>query len=378
MKNKLITFLIVMSILCAMNACEKDQFLEYHANITQQFAYPPMFSAQNNYIVDLMLIYQGTDHEINYSQEHFIPYVYSEKLGQFDWLFDGFLVYEIRTNSPRRMGTDANKSDWEWMMQKQILTKGVGIQALNSLLDSLKTEGKVPERKRKVVIGIPSPSSEDIDWGEIDGKEMNMTTDVDKIKTVKWYIDEVLKRWISANLTELEFSGFYWVHEGETQHTTDRYILPSISQYIKDKGLCFYWIPYFGAHMGADWKKWGFDIAYEQPNYFFRNLDKEWLPSRLDDACYFASKYNMGLEMEFDQEIFQSEIFHRRFEEYIEYFRNNKVWETAPVAHYDNRGTHYEMFHSVDVNIKKLHDMYVNEIVKRQNRADSIYRKITN
>jgi len=127
--------------------------------------------------------------------------------------------------------------------------------------------------------------------------------------------------------------------------------------------------------MGADWKEWGFDIAYQQPNYFFRHKDEEWSPTRLDDACQFASKYNMGLEMEIDASIVEP-MFQTRFVEYLEYFDKHKVMETSPIAHYDQRGTIYNMSVSSNDTLRGLYERYMNVVVKRQIKADEIYKEI--
>ena len=373
MKHSIKYFIILFGFVLTLNGCEEDKFSDYQEYISKQYDYPPLFSEQNNYIVDLYLVNQGVSSNINFSRNHFIPYVYSDKNNEFNWTFDGFLFIEGQTEFGRDLGISAFKSDWDWLIKKQLKTPGVGVPALNALLDSLRSAGKVPLRKRKVVISIPSPTSSDIDWGEIDGKKLNMTNDNDRIKSVKWFIDRVMDEWRKSDFSELEFSGFYWLHEGETNYTSDRFILPEISRYIKSLGFHFYWIPYFGAHMGADWKEWGFDIAYQQPNYFFRHKDEEWPATRLDDACQFASRYNMGLEMELDGSI-KDPLYQKRFVEYLEYFEKHRVLETSPIAHYDDRGTVYQMSVSSNDTLKVLYEKYMDVVIKRQIQADKLFK----
>ncbi len=374
--NKSISSFLIYILLFFFSSCEKESFSDYQNHITQQFGYPTFYSFQNNYIVDLCLIYQGMNHTMEYNTEQFSPYVFNGSGGNLKWMFDGFLFIELSANGNRHFGTTANKADWEWLIKKQLLTPSIGVPALNSVLDSLKSVNQTPLRKRKVVITIPGPTNVRIDWGEIDGKTLDMSKNGDRIKSVKWFIDSVLETWKANDFSELEFSGFYWLHEGESTNIPDKEILPVISQYIKSKGLFFYWIPYFGAPIGGgDWKKFGFDIAYQQPNYFFRHKDEYWPATRLNDACQFASKYNMGLEMEFDQTITDT-LYQRRFREYLEYFDKNRVLELSPIAHYENRGTMYMMSKANDEVLKNLFDQYADVIIKRQNSADSIHRKI--
>lgn len=373
---KSISSLIVGIVLLGVTACEKTSFQDYNETISQQFGYPELYSFNNNYIVDLCMIFQGLPHVMSYNSEQLKPYVYYEQDNKINWVFDGFLYCEFQTPSGRSMGRTALKSDWEWLIKKQFMTPAVGIPALNFLLDSLKSKGFVPLRKRKVVITIPAPTNESIEWGEIDGKKLDMTQNQDRIKSIKWFIDKVLETWKNGEFSELELSGFYWLHEGETYNLPDREILPIVSQYIKEKGLFFYWIPYFGAPIGAgSWKSYGFDIAYQQPNYFFRHESDYWPVTRMNDACQYASRYNMGLEMEFDFSIVDT-MYQRRFREYLEYFDRNKVLELSPIAHYENRGALHMMAHSEDSVLQALYHQYVNVLFKRQEKADNIHRNI--
>lgn len=355
------------------SSCSKDNFTDYHNDIQGKYDYPAMFSDQTNYIADLYLAYQGNYNRMEYTPEQLAPYVYWDN-GKTNWLYDGFLFLALDLPSGRKAGIDANKEDWKWIIKRHLGTEEcVGVSALNTLLVDLKNEGKQPVRKRKVVISIPAPVTQSFVWGELDGVELDMTKNSDRIKAIKWFIDELLAAWKETSYTEVELAGLYWLHEGESTHVDDELILPTVADYVHSKGLHFYWIPYYGARMGAfKWKECGFDIAYQQPNYFFIK-EPESPASRLNDACRYASKYRMGLEFECNHKVFTDTVYQRRFHEYVDYFIENRVIELAPIAYYDNRGALYDMYQSEEPELRALYDRLSLLIIDRQKRADELY-----
>ena len=128
MKHSIKYFIILFGFVLTLNGCEEDKFSDYQEYISKQYAYPPLFSEQNNYIVDLYLVNQGVSSNINFSRNHFIPYVYSDKNNEFNWTFDGFLFIEGQTEFGRDLGISAFKSDWDWLIKKQLKTPGVVCQ----------------------------------------------------------------------------------------------------------------------------------------------------------------------------------------------------------------------------------------------------------
>lgn len=371
---------VIFIIAALAVSCEKTDFNSHIDEVRNSFNYPEFFTERTSHIVDLYLVYQGAFNPMEYNKEQFKPYVYTiTEDGYFDWLYDGFLFLELSGPDGRAIGSagkDVSKDLYKWLINSHF-KEGVGIPALNNLLLDLKEMGLEPTRKRKVIISIPGPLETTTGWGEIGGKILDMTKPEDRIAAVKWFIDETMERWKQEGYTELDFAGFYWLHEGEGAGLSDQYILPEIADYIHSKGLTFYWIPYFSAPMRANWKQYGFDIAYMQPNYFFIE-DPGASPGRLDDACQYASKYNMGMEFECNQKLLTDTVYLRRFGEYLDYFQKNSVLETSPVAYYDNRGTLYEMSVSDVEEIKRGYLRITDIIIERQRRADILYKQLTN
>lgn len=356
-------------------SCEKTDLEGHLEQVRTSYNYPELYTEKASYIADLYLVYQGTFSSIEYNKEHFKPYVYNiNEDGGFQWLYDGFLFMELNTPEGRHFGRDATKEDWKWLLNRHF-ANDVGITALNNLLLDLNKMNLTPLRKRKVVICIPGPQEAALNWGEVGGKVLDFTKSEDRIISVKWFIDETMERWKKAGYTELDFAGFYWLHEGEGSNMADQHILPKIADYIHSNGLNFFWIPYFGAPMGRYWKDYGFDIAYQQPNYFFLQ-DSDASPSRLDDACQFASRFNMGMEFECNFKLFNNEIYRRRFDEYLDYFEKHRVVETSPIAYYDDRGALFSMSVSNIEEIKKLYLRISNIVAERQVRVDDIYNRL--
>lgn len=327
-------------------------------------------------ISDLMLIYHGATQRPAWTADQLAPYVFREKSGKTEWLFDGFLFLEI-FDSVEKYDYDpgfghqtAGKKQWEWLLNRYF-AKGKGPDALEAVLDSLAKNGEKPVRARQVVISIPCPVNGFTDWGELDGKKLDFRNPEDQAKAACWFIDEALKKWKEKNYQHIKLNGFYWVHEDAAQSEE---AIPVVKKYLESKNYKLLWIPYWGAKGKEEWKKLGFDFAWQQPNYFFAtDIPKQ----RLTDACLFAKEHQMGLEMEFDNRVSQPE-FGARFYDYIKSFEENNVWERYPVAYYEGGGAWMQMAKSNNPELKKMTETLGDIIVKRQAEADKAYNKSTN
>lgn len=121
-------------------------------------------------IRDLVLIYQGGVHRMDFTVDQIEPYVVHEnRHGQRDWLFDGFLFlefdsgrgvsFENRDNAPL-----SKKEDWMWLVDRHF-AQGKGIPALDECISrEIERLGK-PSFKHKVVIAMPEPPLGQTDWG---------------------------------------------------------------------------------------------------------------------------------------------------------------------------------------------------------------------
>lgn len=326
---------------------------------------------KTNYISDLVLLYHGGTHRLDYTKEELAPYVYQLKDGKRDWLYDGFLFIEFKDNRGAQYADGygnrpANKNDWIWLLSRNF-EKNKGVHALNTLLDELHKRKEVPKRKRKVVLTLPEPIKNFEDWGLAGSVKVNFSSNADRITACKWYIDYVIAEWKKQNFQHVDFDGFYWV--AETQKNQEG-ILPEIGKYIREKGYKFYWIPYMYAEGAEKWKEAGFDIAYQQPNYFF-DLNRP--KSLFDKAISNSNNYKMGLEMEFDDRVSDPD-FLTRYYDYIEAFEADKAWDNKPIAYYEGGGTWLKMYRAAQGSpMRKAYDDLTDIIIKRQKKEDSKY-----
>lgn len=289
---------------------------------------------------DLALIYQGGTHRLDWTVDEFRPYVvHTFADGTKDWLFDGFLFLEFKDGSGRNYTVgyeklNARKDEWAWLVDR-IFEEGKSLSALDACIgEQIPKIGK-PGFRHQVVLGLPEAIRDQKDWGELDGRAMDFSKEEDQIAATKWYIDELVSRFKAARFKHLELSGFYWVAE-DTYNCGDLTI--PLSDYIHSRGKLFYWIPYWNAKGAEDWKRLGFDVAYQQPNHFFNHSIPD---SRLDDACAFALRNGMAMEFEFDEKATANrpESSYDRMVAYINHFEKNDVFNTSAIAYYcGNRG----------------------------------------
>lgn len=309
---------------------------------------------------------------MDWTRDQFSPYVFRQSGGNFEWLFDGFLFIEFKDNRGFEYAEGyghrpAGQQEWLWLLNRNF-EKGKAIHALNSLLDSLSLAGRKPVRKRKVVLTIPEPIKTNKNWGRINGRKINFASNADRIAACKWYIDQATALWNKAGFKHLELAGFYWVAERDIDAKT---VLPAVSAKIKKQGKRFFWIPYYGAKGAGSWKDLGFDIAYQQPNYFFKLSTPH---KALTGAISFAKTNNMALEMEFDKRVITDDGFRKKFTDYLDEFEKNGTLSNAPVAYYEGGGAWYEMSMQSDRRVKSLFNRLADIIVKRQKETDAKFR----
>lgn len=355
----------------ALCSCSKKESLSHSdssdPNIESPSTKQPI---STNYVSDLVLIYHGGTHRLDYTKEELSPYVYKSENGKRDWLFDGFLFIEFKDNRGAMYangygGKPANKSDWMWLLSRNF-ESNKGVSALNSILADLSKRKEYPKRKRKVVLTLPEPIKNFETWGLVGAQKLDFKKNEDRVLACKWYVDYVITEYRKQNFEHLDFDGFYWV--AETQRDSDG-ILEEIGRYIRSKGMKFYWIPYMYAQGAETWKEAGFDIAYQQPNYFFQ-LDR---PKTLfDRAIANSNTYKMGLEMEFDDRI-TDPLFRSRFYDYVNAFQKSNSWNDKAIAYYEGGGTWLRMFRSNDPEVRKAYDTLSNIIIVRQLKEDDKY-----
>lgn len=300
---------------------------------------------------DMVLLYGGNKarNPFKWTTPYMKDYViYRDREDKAHWLFDGFLALELKTESSKRKvcfasgyrswdGTplpSATKEDWQDLID-YYFENNSGLDAIEDAIEEAVKEIGEPPHKRMVVISIPEPikrqmwseASTSIYWGEIDGKEMNFANLTHREMACRWFIDTARERFLAKGYKYLELSGFYWLPE---DCETTSALIGRVAAYLNENNLSFNWIPYFHADGYSQWKTFGFNFAYYQPNYFFYDV----AASRVDLACKEAAQYGLAMEMEFDENALVSGGKGDRLRSYMEGFRKYGAWEKQDMAYY--------------------------------------------
>jgi hypothetical protein len=315
----------------------------------------------------LVLIYDGGAHRnIQWNKEHFAPYVSAEINGEEKWLFDGFLFLEIHNGQGRGFASGyqalaARKVEWEHLLENYFV-KGNAIHALNEQLGDVRESGRIQGKykKRKVVISVPEPIPNQTDWGQLDGRPLQFFNKKDRLDACKWYIDYAEQLFQKANFEHVELVGFYWLAE---EASNSRNLAADVADYIYEKKYDFYWIPYFNSDGYSEWRNLGFNVPYYQPNYFFN----ENIPySRLQEAFDRADKFQMNMEIEFDDRVLKNNKgWGYRLTDYLDVYENNRVFDSLSVAYYQGGDAFYKLSKSNEGADLMLYRRIVNLIIHR-------------
>ena len=339
---------------------------------------------------DMVLLYGGGRQRYipNWDTNRLSAYVsYTDKGGHEKWFFDSFLFLEFADyGSGSAMVTyatgykdpvsnkildSATKKDWERLIDYYFL-EDHNLAQLDATVEAVSRRIGQPAEKPRVVITIPEPimrrnsseaTSSTTYWGEIDGKALDFSKSVDRVKACCWYIDRVRAMFDKRGYKNIELAGFYWISE-KASDSSD--ILASVSEYLHQMNYSFNWIPYFSADGYAQWKRWGFDYAYLQPNYFFNESTPM---SRLDDACNMGLAAKMGMEMEFDDNALASNGRGYKLRNYMQAFRNYKVWDNCRIAYYQGNNTVYTLKNSANADDQSLYHDFAEFVTTRPLRS---------
>jgi hypothetical protein len=332
---------------------------------------------------DMVLIYGGGHHRSPYywDKDRFKSYViYVDANQKSHWMFDSFLFLEIMDKS--NGGTEkmfakgyslesANQQDWANLIDYYFQST-TGLGALDASIEDAKSVLGTPQQKHQVVIAIPEPivyqnpslaTSSTQYWGKIDNKTLNFLDSNDRLKACKWYIDQVRAKFNAMQYKNIELAGFYWLAEKSTD-TSD--IMSPIASYLNKLKYSFNWIPFYGAAGYNQWKSYGFNYAYLQPNYFFSTTIIE---SRLKDACNLALSYNMDMELEFDDNALASRGKADRLRSYMSAFKQYGIWEKKRLAYYQGSSSLLTLKNSSVAADKQLYYDFCDFVVTRPIRV---------
>ena len=320
-----------------------------------------------NTVSDIALCYKGSPKHIEWTEQEIEPYVvHTFASGKRDWLFNGFLFLEFNDGMGNLFATNwgkngADKKKWQWLLNRNF-EQGKAVCALNSCIGKQKKLLGTPPFTHAVIMALPVPFPGKTNWGKLGGKKMNFNKQKDQIYAMKWYVDQVMQRFSQAKLGNLRLEGFYWIDENIQASAA---ITKAISSYIHSKGMRFYWIPYFSSRGLENWKSYGFDFAYLQPNYFF---NKQVPRSRLNEACRRAASLHMGMEFEVDERVLhgRTDSFAPKMTDYIDDFTTNGVFSKSAVAYYLGTDVLVRISRSTDAADHALFDRLAGIITSRR------------
>lgn len=316
---------------------------------------------------DMVLLYSGGAHRnYQWDEELVEPYVtYKDRSGKEHWMFDSFLFLEIHNGDGKSFATGytpnpANQQDWKKLVDHYFQSRYC-LGALNRSIESAKERMGEPSEKRKVVIGIPEPIKTQKDWGSVsNGVMLDFSISNDRIAACKWYIDYTRQKFSELNYKNLELAGFYWIAE---EATNTRAILSDLSSYLNRLKYSFVWIPYHGSDGAFEWKQLTFNYAYYQPNYFFNDARPI---SFLNKACEDAVKYEMDMEIEFDDRALVGHgNWGYRLENYMNAFKEYGIWKNRRIAYYQGGTTLYKLSKATDSNDELLYHKFCKFVTER-------------
>lgn len=159
--------------------------------------------------------------------------------------------------------------------------------------------------------------------------EMERLAFENKKAAVRWYIDEVERRFEQAGYGNLVLNSFYWYHERVLEPTGEMELIQATSEYLRDKGYYFTWIPYIGPGSAYLWRDLGFTTASLQPGFAFLASKKQIFP----EISALARRVGAGIEIEYDDYRTLSQYLnHGLFQGYMEQAHNTYYLAAMPIV----------------------------------------------
>lgn len=332
---------------------------------------------------DLVLIHCGYDYDkannikyesayVNATEDMLLPYVaYLDKTQKItDTMFDSVLFISLQGLCPSggklyyQRGSYNTMEDWI-TFSESIFSETYNMGALDKVVAKVKKELDLPNYKFKVVVSLPYAYVNNTKaFGDINGDGVTeYIKNLDDKKAVyEWYTSYILETFNKKGYENLEFGGFYWLHESISyfENGGDVEIVKEVSKICKAKSTKLLWIPFYLAAGYEEWKELGFDTAYMQPNYITLDYAKE---EMLGEFAETVRKHNLAVEMEirWDAGNPSAPNFNRDVEKYRAYLKygamTGYMTESAH-AYYQNAGpgTFYTASRSTNQTLRSLYD----------------------
>lgn len=296
------------------------------------------------------------------SVDQLLPYVgYISSSGKIkDFMFDSFLFSAFgAAPSGGQYGADIKKptvlSDWQYYINNTFMPD-YNVSALNIATEKVKQALGKPSYRSKVEIAIPYPTPSSKYFGTIDGKPINMEKLSDRERVIRWYVDQVLRRWKGGHYSNLKLVGLYWISEKAafTINDSETALIRYVGNYVRSKGLVLDWIPFVNAEGFYEWHSLGFDGAEMQPNYSFHNF-----PAReLGEAAETCKMLGMGIEIEIHWDALKNDALLEKYYQYLNWGIKKGYMTGAAHSYYQNAGpgTFYQCCYSKNPKFREIYD----------------------
>lgn len=262
-------------------------------------------------------------------------------------LCDGVILTEFQAVSgryymPWTNGQPSTGTDWELYVDS--VTSRVGpIPRLDSAATT----------ETAFVIMVPYPDSAQHAF-VFHGRTYDLGKDSDRFAAVDAYLNDVRDRVQSLRVTRLAFYGFYWLNE--EVRPRDSTLVSHVTTSVHKMGLRTLWIPWYHAAGAAEWRAFGFDDAWQQPNFFFH---PDVPVARFDSVVARARSAGMGLELEFDKRLFTDSLFRDRLVPYLDAFEKAPDLSRRSISIYEGQGALIQLSRSADPRFRELYHRLV-------------------
>lgn len=309
-----------------------------------------------------MLVYAGGPQRPKYTVDDYVHVITAVDSADHSvkWLGTGVLYLEVWATSGRAFATFAdhpwaNGSDWSTYLDT-LFSHGSHLSRLDSAVAlAERTVGSLGH-PFPVAVMIPYPDTA-LDTLRFGGRVFHLLDVTERLALVHAWTDSVKARFSAGGFSHLTLYGMYWLQEKAAGG--DRPFLPKAAAVVHQAKLRFLWIPYYWSNGHELWRKFGFDEAWYQPNYFFR-LGVPAL--RLDSAMRQADSLGMGIELEFDPRLFTNTVYANRFSPYLMALWLHPELRRRSVAVYDGGGALLTLSRSRDARMRGIYQEFVDAV----------------
>src|SRR5436190_10669359 len=255
-----------------------------------------------------------------------------------------FLAVSGRYYMPWTNGQPSTGADWELYTDSVTSRTGPIMR-----LDSAATRGRV-----SFVVMVPYPDTSQHVF-VYRGRTYDLLRESERSAVEEAYLNDMRERIGSLSLSHVSFYGFYWLNEGI--RPTDSSLVSRVTAAVHRMSLRILWIPSYGAAGASQWRAFGFDDAWLQPNFFFH---PDVSAARFDSAGTRARAAHMGLELEFDRRLFNDTLFRDRLTPYLATFEKAPDLRNRSIAIYEGGGALIQLARSTDPRYRAVYRRLVN------------------